>query len=250
MRHLHQTGKISLAALTLACCQYAAADTVFGIYAGAGSWQSDYSGSAGDPQVSADELGMKDNNNTFYYIAIEHPVPFLPNLKVQQNNITSDQTGTIKNSFSIDDVIFPAGTNVKTDFDLSSTDATLYYEFLDNWLNLDLGVTLRKYSGHLKAEAMTLRDEIDIDATVPLIYGKFQFDLPLTGFSAGVEGNFISYDGNNLHDYNAKISYMFDSALDLGLEVGYRTMKIDINEDDVSTNLELKGPYAAAVFHF
>ncbi|WP_039917729.1 TIGR04219 family outer membrane beta-barrel protein [Cellvibrio mixtus] len=250
MRHITQTGKISFVALTLAFCQHASADTVFGIYAGAGSWQSEYSGSAGDPKVSADDLGMKDNNNNFYYIAIEHPVPFLPNLKVQQNNITSDQTGTINNNFSIDNVVFPAGTSVKTDFDLSSTDASLYYEFLDNWLNLDLGITLRKYSGHLKAEALTLRDEIDVDATVPLIYGKFQFDLPLTGFSAGIEGNFISYDGNNLHDYNAKISYMFDSALDLGLEVGYRTMKIDINEDDVTTNLELKGPYAAAVFHF
>lgn len=250
MRHILQTGKFSLAVLTLACCQQATADTVFGIYAGAGSWQSDYSGSAGNPSVSASDLGMKDNNNTFYYIAIEHPVPFFPNLKVQQNDVTTDQTSTLDNSFSIGDVTFPAGTTVKTDFDLSYTDATLYYEALDNWLNLDLGVTLRKYSGYLKAETTSLKDEIDVDVALPLIYGRFQFDLPLTGFSAGLEGNFISYDGNNLYDYNAKISYMFDSALDIGLEVGYRTMKIDINEDDVNTNLELKGPYAAAVFHF
>ncbi len=250
MRHTPSVKKFTFATLMLASCQHAAADTVFGIYAGAGSWQSEYSGEAGDPAVTANDLGIKDNNNTFYYIAIEHPVPFLPNIKVQQNDITSAQTSTIEKSFSIGDITFPAGSNVKTDFDLSYTDATLYYEALDNWLNLDVGITLRKYSGYLKAESMQLSDEIDVDIAVPLIYGKFQFDLPLTGFSAGFEGNYISYDGNNLTDYSAKIGYMFDSALDLGLEVGYRAMKIDINEDDVTTNLDIKGPYAAAVFHF
>ncbi len=250
MRHIHFVKNLTSTALALACCQHAAADTIFGIYAGAGSWQSEYSGEAGDPAVTANDLGIKDNNNTFYYIAIEHPVPFLPNIKVQQNDITSNQSSTIEKSFSIGDITFPAGSNGKTDFDLSYTDATLYYEALDNWLNLDVGITLRKYSGYLKAESMQLSDEIDVDIAVPLIYGKFQFDLPLTGFSAGFEGNYISYDSNNLTDYSAKIGYMFDSALDLGLEVGYRAMKIDINEDDVITNLDIKGPYAAAVFHF
>lgn len=250
MRYLPQSGKISLAVLALTCGQQAMADTIFGIYAGAGSWQGEYSGSAGAPAVTANDLGMSDENNTFYYIAIEHPVPFLPNIKVQQNDITSKQTGTINNNFSIGDVNFPAGTSVKTDFDLSYTDATLYYEVLDNWLNLDLGVTLRKYSGYLKAESTQLRDEIDVDVGLPLIYGKFQFDLPFTGFSAGFEGNYISYDGNDLMDYSAKISYMFDSALDLGLEVGYRAITMDINEDDVTTDLDIKGPYIAAVFHF
>lgn len=250
MRHIFRSKKTILALVAMSCCQMVNADTVFGIHAGGGSWQSEYSGSAGDPAVTTGELGMKDNNNIFYYVAIEHPVPLLPNLKVQHNEIKSDQTGTIENNFSIGDINFPAGTQVKTDFDLSYTDATLYYELLDNWLNMDLGVTLRNYSGYLKAESMQLTEKIDADITVPLIYGKFQFDLPLTGFSAGLEGNIINYDGNNLTDYNAKISYTLDSALDLGLELGYRTLKMDIDEDDVTTNLDIKGPYLAATFHF
>lgn len=250
MRHTLQVKNIVFTALTLACCQQAAADTVFGIYAGAGGWQSDYSGAAGDPAVTADKLGMNDSNNTFYYIAIEHPVPFLPNIKVQQNDITSDQTGTIDRSFSIGDITFPAGSNVKTDFDLSYTDAALYYEFLDNWLNLDLGITLRKYSGHLTATSAQDTDKIDIDVAVPLIYGKFQVDLPLTGFSAGIEGNYITYDGNDLNDYSAKVSYLLDSALDLGLEVGYKASTINLDDEGVHTHLKLKGPYAAAILHF
>lgn len=240
----------SISALILAMSCSTQADTVFGIYAGAGAWQSDYSGDIGNPSVTVDDLGLEENNNHFYYIALEHPVPFFPNIKLQQNDITSDQTSTVNNGFSVGDINFPAGSNVKTDIDLSYMDAALYYELLDNWLNLDLGVTLRKYSGHLQAESAQLADTMDIDLAIPLAYARFQFDLPLTGFSAGFEGNYISYDGNDLADYNAKISYLFDSALDLGIEVGYRAITANIDDEDVNTNLDLKGPYAAAIFHF
>lgn len=245
--------KLSIGAMALTTACHASADTIFGIYAGAGTWQTEYSGDAGKPATSAKDLGMDENNNTFYYIAIEHPVPVLPNIKVQYNDITSNQTSTLGKNFSIGDIVYPAGTRVATDFDLSYTDATLYYELLDNWVNLDLGVTLRKYSGYLKANstALNVSEQVNIDATIPLIYGKAQFDLPFTGFSAGFEGNYISYDGNDLSDYSAKIGYMFDSALDFGVELGYRVLTINIDdEDNVNTNLDLKGPYIAAVFHF
>lgn len=239
---------LSSIALTVTCQTHA--DTVFGIYAGAGTWQSEYAGDIGKPATSANDLGMSDNNNNFYYIAIEHPIPFFPNVKLQQNNITSKQTSIIENNLSIGNITYPSGSTVATDFDLSYTDAALYYELLDNWLTLDVGVTLRKYSGHLQAESASLSDKTDIDISVPLAYGHMQFDLPLTGFFAGFEGNYISYDGNDLADYSAKIGYSLDSALDLGVEVGYRALTVNIDDDDVQSNLDIKGPYAAAIFHF
>lgn len=242
--------KLSISTLALAAAQHSHADTIFGIYAGAGTWQSEYSGDIGKPATSAKDLGMEDRNNHFYYIAVEHPVPLIPNIKVQQNNITSKQSSMIENSVNIGDITYPSGTNLATDFDLSYTDAALYYELLDNWLTLDLGVTLRKYSGYLQAESASVSDKTDIDIAVPLAYGHVQFDLPLTGFFAGFEGNYISYDGSDLTDYSAKIGYSFDSALDLGVEVGYRALSVNIDDDNVQTNLEIEGPYAAAIFHF
>lgn len=242
--------KFSLSTIALTTTHQAHADTVFGIYAGAGTWQSQYAGEMGKPATSTEDLGMDDNNNNFYYIAIEHPLPFFPNIKVQQNNITSKQSSVIENNLSIGNIIYPSGSTVATDFDLSYTDAALYYELLDNWLTLDLGVTLRKYSGHLQAESADLSDRTDIDISVPLAYSRLQFDLPLTGFFAGFEGNYISYEGNDLADYSAKIGYSFDSALDVGIELGYRALTINIDDEEVHTNLDIKGPYAAAIFHF
>nr|WP_324258733.1 TIGR04219 family outer membrane beta-barrel protein [Cellvibrio fontiphilus] len=250
MKALSCLTKYSLAAVSLVVASQVSADTIFGIYAGAGSWQSEYSGDVGQTSASLNDLGVDDNNNSFYYIAVEHPIPLIPNIKLQQNDISSSQTGTLSNDFNLSNQPFPAGTAVTTDFDLSYTDAVLYYEILDNWLNLDVGITVRKYSGELIAQSLNASDSVDVDVTLPLGYARFQFDLPLTGFSAGVEANLIRYEDNSISDYSAKISYMFDSALDLGVEVGYKTASIQIDEDDVNTDIRLKGPYAAAIFHF
>lgn len=242
--------QFSLSTLMLTAACNTNADTVFGIYAGASTWQSEYAGDVGKPSTSVNDLGMDENSNSFYYIALEHPVIFFPNIKLQQNNITSTQNSVIENTFSIGNINYPSGANVATDFDLSYTDATLYYELLDNWITLDLGVTLRKYSGYLQAKSATLTDKTDIDTKVPLMYGRAQFDLPLTGFFAGFEGNYVSFDGNDLADFSAKIGYLFDSALDLGVEAGYRAINMNIDDGDIHTNLDIKGPYAAVIFHF
>ena len=240
----------SLCTIALTMANQVHADTVFGVYAGAGAWQSEYTGEVGKPSTSASDLGMDDNSNSFYYIALEHPIIFFPNIKLQKNNITSSQSSMIDNNFSIGNIGYPSGTTVATDFDLSYTDATLYYELLDNWINLDIGVTLRKYSGYLQAESATLTDKTNIDIDTPLMYGRVQFDLPLSGFFAGFEGNYISFDGNDLADFSAKIGYLFDSALDLGVEAGYRAVNMNIDDGDVHTDLDIKGPYVAAIFHF
>jgi outer membrane protein len=242
--------KFSLSALALIAASHTHADTLLGIYAGAGTWQSEYAGDIGKPSTSAADLGIEDSDNNFYYIALEHPIPLIPNIKVQQTNITNQQSSVLEKTFSIGNINYSTGTEIATDFDLSYTDATLYYELLDNWVTLDLGVTLRKYSGYLEAKSVNSREKTDIDVQVPLAYGHAQFELPFTGFFAGLEGNYISYDGNDLADYSAKIGYSFDSVLDVGVEVGYRALTVNIDDGDVQTNLDIKGPYAAAIFHF
>lgn len=248
--------QLKLAALTasiispLVLSTTAAADTVFGIYAGAGSWESELSGEAGDPAISMSDLGAEEETNTYFYLALEHPVPLIPNIKLQQNNINSKQTSTITQTFILDDTEFIQGSEVASNLDLSYIDAVLYYEFMDNWFNLDIGVTARKYSGQIEAESEIASESVDVDAVVPLIYGKAQFDLPFSGLSAGIEGNYINYSDARLMDYSAKVSYLFDSALDLGVEVGYRAITMTIDDDDVQTDIELTGPYAAAIFHF
>lgn len=247
---------LKIAALIASCASAtfaisgASADTILGVYAGAGSWQTDYSGELGDPAVTAKDLGVKSNNNSYFYIALEHPIPLLPNVKLQHAKISRSQSATVSQTFEIDGTQFDAETQVDSAFDLSYNEGTFYYEVLDNWFNLDLGLTLRKYSGYVRAESEMANAKVNADQTVPLIYGKFQVDMPFSGLSAGIEGNYVKYQDSTLSDYSAKISYLFDSVMDAGVELGYRSMTINIDDNDVQTNLELTGPYAAAIFHF
>ena len=241
--------KLTLATTLALLSPFAAADTILGVYAGAGQWQGEYSGNAGDPSIDVKSLGMDEEDNNYYYIALEHPVPIIPNIKLQKMDITSEQTAIIDQSFVIDGTPFVAGTEVASDFDLSHMDIVLYYELLDNWVNLDVGLNIRKFDGHVTAVSEFTSESVDLDEAIPMIYAKAQFDLPLTGFSVGLEGNAINYEDNRLTDYSAKLQYMFDSALDIGLEVGYREMSLEVDED-VTADIQLKGPYAALLFHF
>lgn len=250
MKLSHLSFVIGLGAI--AAVPMASADTIFGIYAGGGKWTSDYSGGAGDPAVSAEDLGLDESDNTFFYVALEHPIPLIPNVKYTHQTIESEQTSVLEDDFGLGDTDFPDGTPVRSEFDLSSNDFTFYYELLDNWVNMDLGVTARQYDGYFYAESEILdrEERVDLDMTIPLLYAKFQFDLPLTGLSAALEANAVKYQDNRLVDYTAKVAYVFDSVLDLGLEAGYRKLSLKVDDDDTQADLDLDGPYVGAMIHF
>ncbi|MGN0921440.1 MAG: TIGR04219 family outer membrane beta-barrel protein [Cellvibrio sp.] len=246
--------KSALAAVALSAASFAplaSADLIFGVYAGAGAWNAELDGSIGKPSISTDDLGTDKETNTFFYVAVEHPVPLVPNVKLQYVDIASSQSGTASTDFSIDGTQFTQSSSVDSDIDLSFVDATLYYELLDNWLNLDIGVTLRKFDGYLAATSDTVSARVKVDEVVPLGYAKAQFDLPFTGWSAAVEANYVSYSDSKISDMSAKIGYTFDSlVLDAGIEAGIRTLDITIDDDGTDADVKLSGPYIAAMFHF
>ncbi len=232
----------------------AQADTVLGIYAGAGMWKSDYSGDAGAVSINIDQLGLKEENNEYYYVALEHPVPIIPNIRLYHTALETTGLGTISQDFTLDNQTFTTNTEVATDLDLTHTDATLYYEVLDNWINLDFGLTLRKYDGNITAvdTSGTLASEtVDINETLPLLYAKVQFDLPFTGWAVGAYGNFISYDGNSLSDVSASLMYSFESAVDLGFEVGFRRTALELDDtSDLQSDITIDGLFAGVTMHF
>ncbi|RYY74801.1 MAG: TIGR04219 family outer membrane beta-barrel protein [Gammaproteobacteria bacterium] len=241
----------AIAAATAA--SFANADTVLGVYAGYGSWDSSYDGKAGDPSITLKDLGVKDHKNKFFYVALEHPIPLVPNIRLSHTDISTKQTADISRTFTIDDVTYTQGDTVNSEFDLTHTDATLYYEILDNWVNLDVGLTVRQFDGFVYAASTTsplIKTKEKVDEALPMLYGKAQFDLPLTGLSVGVEGNYVSYSGDKVTDYSAKVSYLFDSVLDVGLEAGYRKLSLTVDEDDLQAKVDIKGPYAAVIAHF
>lgn len=248
--------KLGLAALLLSASANVSADFL-GVYAGGQRWNYDVDGSVsslgGNINVNND-LGLTDGDSNILYVAFEHPIPFLPNVKLQQNDLDGSSIGTASQNFSFQSGNYVTGASIATSYDFSHTDYTLYYEILDNWVNLDLGFTAKDFDGFVDVRpdgqvVPAVNTRVNISGTVPMLYGKAQFDLPFTGYSAGGQVQLGQFNDDKLTDASAYLAYEGDSGF--GFEVGYRIFDLEFDDfDELSSDLTLDGFYAALTFHF
>ncbi|MCK4709652.1 MAG: TIGR04219 family outer membrane beta-barrel protein, partial [Gammaproteobacteria bacterium] len=180
------TKKIVAITLLSAGLSGAATADFVGLNIGATRWSPDIAGSfssdnAGSSSISAgNDLGYSDHSSTSINISFEHPLPLIPNVKYQGADLnassTSDTTG-----ITFGDTSYAAGT-INSTLDLSHNDIALYYEILDNWINIDIGVDLKMFDGKVSINGTEGIESITVDETIPMIYLSARFDLPLTGF--------------------------------------------------------------------
>ena len=241
------------AVLLLGFNTFVHADTLFGIYAGAGTWQQDYSGdvNSGLTDVSIEnDLGLEDENNNVLYVAIEHGVPVLPNIRAQYFNVDVEGDSVLSRNIEFNGQTFNLSDAVGTRVELSQSDAVLYYELLDNVVSLDLGLAVSWLEGEIEVRSTTDTARADFDEILPMLYAKARVDLPFTGLWAGLEAQGVSYDGNSLTEFTAQLGW--ESDIGLGIEAGWRTLELELEDFDQVANatLEVDGPYAALNFHF
>jgi len=223
-----------------------------GIYAGAGIWKPDVDGNFGVVQnITTAELGLEGDDANFYYVALEHPVPVLPNIRISQTDLKAGGIATLGDDFTFENQTFTNGNELTTLIDLSHTDYTLYYEVLDNVASIDIGATFRDFSGQASIESAAVAEALDLAETVPMLYGRVQIDLPLSGLYVGGTMKYVGIDGNDLQDIEARLGYMTSTIPSLGIELGYRKTSLQIEDiEDLETDLTFDGSYAAVVFHF
>lgn len=245
MRHI-------LPALLLAALPSLATADAIDFRIAAGAWYQDISGDVqfdfGEP-LDVDDLGFDNETKGLFWASFEHPVPVLPNIAVAYTPVDFEGTGFI--SGNVGGSTFDEVADSKLQF--NQTDVTLYWKLLDNWVNLDLGLTGRYVDGEVDVKGRTTgqRQRVTYSGPVPLLYGDLAFDLPLTGLTIGATGQGIQYKDSKAYDISGRISYEF--AFGLGLLAGYRYEKLDLDADDldgVAIDVDLKGPFGAAFFHF
>lgn len=249
--------KMLVATILCASSPFCFGDTIFGIHAGAGQWNSELSGEIGadnDP-VSASELGFTDSDNNFIYVAVEHPIPLLPNVRLSNYDVSLSGNAVVSRNFILDNRTFEANADTQSELDISHTDITFYYEILDNWANLDLGVTIRSFDGFAQvtgeSSGQTQTERVDLDQTVPMLYSRARFDLPFTGVYAGGALNLISSGDNSIRDLEVYVGYEFDlPLLDLGLRLGLKDLSLETEDnDELTADVTVDGVYAAFTLH-
>ncbi len=215
-----------------------------GLYVGGGSWSHDPSGGFQSQDPGSDNismqnsLGLSDESEGYAYIAFDHPLPLLPNVRLETTALTHNG---VSSGVNFNGQTGLAGNAVVS---LDSTDLTLYWRLLDNWVNLDVGLTLRKFDGEFTIATETLL----LEETIPMIYAAAQFDLPFTGLSVGGDINVISVSGNTLSDTRVRLLYEFGLV---GVEAGLRSTAIELDDvDNVTTDISFDGLFVGAFLHF
>ncbi|CAM4007605.1 MULTISPECIES: TIGR04219 family outer membrane beta-barrel protein [Pseudoalteromonas] len=246
------------AALSMACLAPAAhADTLLGLYVGVDGWQSDNSGSFAD-QGNMQDFDFEDETFTSYYAALEHPIPLVPNIKLKYTELELNGSALLDESFVFGDTTFTTNTQANTISDLSHIDYILYYEIFDNDLvSIDLGVNAKQFDGDIivsgTSNGQATTETVDFSGFVPLVYGRAEVGLPLTGLSVFFEGSLLAIDDSKVQDYQAGIAWaLLDNlAIDLDIKAGYRQMTLELDDiDDLYTNIDASGPFAGVQIHF
>jgi len=233
----------------------ASADFV-GLNISASHWTPDLSGSfssgsSSDIQLNND-LGYSDQTSALVSLSFEHPIPLVPNVKYQGAELNASSNSTLTNNLNFEGQNFVVNSNISSTLDLSHKDIVLYYEILDNWINIDIGLDLKKFDGKVSIRDLdnaNNNETINVDETIPMIYLSAPVDLPLTGFYVGANIQQLSIGDSSAEDSTLMVGY--ESSSGLGIEGGIKTFSLELNDaSNLNTNLEYDGLYLNGYFHF
>lgn len=231
--------RLLIAAVILLLSHAACADAV-GLRGHAGLWLGDMTGSLGGQSLSFDETSFeRENYHQYAHLYVEHPVPLIPNVRLHYSHVEASRqydAATLENLAS-------------ARVDLSHVEVTAYYELLDNIVSLDAGLSARKYTGAVGVSALGLSESSDYDHVLPMAYGLVEVDFPLSGWSLGAEGSFTEYNDYRVSDFTARLRYLLDAVVKVGVEAGYREMHMQVDKG-FGFDLEVSGPFAALAVHF
>jgi len=241
--------KIILSTVCASLLAISAQADFLGAEAGIATWSSSMSGDIQDGSTSIDvekDLGYgSSTTNSFFWAYLDHPIPLLPNVKIQQTNYTDDASNKINTKIEFNNKEYTVDTNVKSEITLDQTDVIAYWRILDNWINVDLGFNLKTIDGSVKINETNK----SFNATIPMLYAKGRFDLPFTGLSAEADMSYISLSGNKITDMKAGIVYQ--TSFGLGATAGVRTENLTIDDvDDFNSDITISGAYAGVFYHF
>ncbi|EBL5619791.1 TIGR04219 family outer membrane beta-barrel protein, partial [Salmonella enterica subsp. enterica serovar Agona] len=140
-------------------------------------------------------------------VAVEHPVPLLPNAKIKYVNLdsNSEQSSLINAS----------------EIELNNIDYILYYELLDTIVHADIGAGLTNLDGTVKNLTAGAFTQYDLDEYSPLLYATAGVKLPFTGMSAKAEAVYSHGSDTRKTDVQAELQYDFiDNLLvDVGAKI-------------------------------
>ncbi len=182
---------------------------------------------SGDFNYKTTATHFSNESESAYQIGVylEHPVPLVPNLRVDYTPDTS----------------FSGSGNTVS---FNQLDITPYYEILDNVVDLDIGVSLKVLDGKVAGVINESFNQV-----VPMGYVGASVAIPTLPLSFSGSVKYIGFNGDSLSDARIKAVWKITGGVEA--QAGYRQESLRINDHfDMNTNMTIKGPFVGVGYTF
>jgi len=248
---------VLFAATAIALCSTNVIADAIGVTVGTQAWQSHFSGSFGK-LANQQNFNLDNKTQGSYFVAFEHPLPFLPNLRVSKTTLDTQGSALLATNFEFDNTTFSGNTNVSSIYKQNFVDYTFYYEVFDNdLLSFDFGLTARHLKSNITVSGMVNNVLVSAQQTdsryIPMLYVATEIGIPGTNLFVFGNGNLLSIDRNSLYDYQAGMRYQIvdNLAVNVSATVGYRALNLKlVNVNSLYTDLSFHGVFAGLQVHF
>lgn len=209
---------------------------------GGGGWWAAPSGNirysrggiAGTDIGLKDDLGLSSTTQGYFWADLEHPVPLLPNVRLEYANLKTSGDKVLTRNLTYGGSTYTASTRVTSNGSVKQSDLILYYAPVNNWLKLDLGLDVKYLDMQFRLSDSGQTTQAKGTTVVPMLYGKASFQIPATSLSLGVAGSYIGYAGSSFSDIRARAAYLVGDHI--GVEAGYRRIRLKVDSSSIDPN--------------
>jgi len=227
-----------------------------GIEVAVGGWNQAISGSLSYSESLVpsvidldDDIDFDDESKVFGRVKIDMPL-FLPNIYLVAAPMEFEGTGTKSGTLNFANTTFDFSLPVSAKIKLNQYDIGFYYglPFVKTGtlgkLNVDLGLNVRIADFQATVtgtdSGISVTESESLTLPIPMLYVGVQF-MPIKSLAIEAEGRGIALGDNKLYSLVGRVRYNF--AGPVFVAGGYRFDKLEIDEEDVVTDIEFKGPF-------
>ena len=196
-----------------------------------------------------DDLNVENSAQTSMVLILEHPIAALPNIRYQGYNL--DSSDSLQANPQIRETK-NGGTMEATSFNLDHEYIVLYYQLLNNWVDLDMGVDIKRFDGEV-SQAGPAGSSTDVDETIPLLHLSARVNLPINGLylGAAINSSIIDVGLSDSTAQDSTIALGYETGTGLGIEGGVKSFSVELNDsEDLNTDLEYDGLFLNGYYNF
>ncbi|KPA11900.1 conserved hypothetical protein, secreted [Candidatus Magnetomorum sp. HK-1] len=249
---------VTLLAMLLSILSIPAYALPFKIEGALGMWNHDPNGminyQGSDVKLNSD-LSLGERNDMNIWLRIEHPVPMLPDVKIQYTPIKVKDNGSPNRPFVFGGKTFDEALHSEMEMDIIDVQFYNHLPFIKmlslKGLDVTYGLTFRFLNAKAFInEVQSLTEQSRSFSTpMPLMTAGFNI-APVSSFAINGEFHAMTYSGNHWYDVTAKLQLSpFSEYVFMGLGYRYQDFKLD-DVQDVTSDQSMQGWFGEIGFRF